>query len=105
MLFRKQLSEALEQALSVARERGLIPGVNSPEITIERPARPEHGDYACSLPLKLARVAGLKPMDVAHTLVKNLPPMLNVEKVTVAPPGFINFSVSRVWLMGQVNEI
>jgi arginyl-tRNA synthetase len=44
-------------------------------------------------------------MDVAHTLVKNLPPMLNVEKVTVAPPGFINFSVSRVWLMGQVNEI
>ena len=105
MLFRAKLVEALEQALKQAQQKGLIATDDSWEIIIERPAKPEHGDYACSLPLKLARVMGMPPMDIANAIVKNLPQVQGVDKIEVAPPGFINFAISREWLMEQVQAI
>lgn len=105
MLFRAKLVEALEQALKQAQQKGLIAADDSWEIIIERPAKPEHGDYACSLPLKLARVMGMPPMDIANAIVKNLPQVQGVDKIEVAPPGFINFAISREWLMEQVQAI
>jgi len=105
MTFREQLAGVLAQA--VARVPGLGQAGSSPvpEITIEKPARPGHGDYSSSLPLKLARLTGKKPMDLAQAIVKNMPPLADIEKVSVAPPGFINFTLSSKWLTGQVDII
>ena len=72
MSFRKQLADTLEKAFIKAKEKGLMGDANLPEITIERPAKPEHGDFASSLPLKLARLTGMKPMDIAETLIQNI---------------------------------
>ena len=105
MSFRKQISELLEQAFARAQQKGLIPDADLPEITIERPARPEYGDYACSLPLKLARLTGMKPLDIAEAMVKNIAHVKDFEKVAVAHPGFINFTLSKNWLTQQVSEI
>jgi arginyl-tRNA synthetase len=105
MSFRKNLAEALIQAFNSSRDHGQLGAASLPEITIERPAKPEHGDYASSLPLKLARLTGMKPMDIAAILIKNMPPMNDIEKIQVAPPGFINFTVSRDWLTGLVDFI
>ncbi len=105
MSFKNRLSEALCQAAQEAGVQRLVGNVSLPEITIERPARPEYGDYASSLPLKLARLTGLKPIDIANEIVKNLPPLEDVEKIEVAAPGFINFTVSRNWLTGLVDFI
>ncbi|MBN1689625.1 MAG: arginine--tRNA ligase [Dehalococcoidia bacterium] len=105
MTFRKRLAAILEQAFAQACDKGLVERSSLPEITIERPARPEHGDYASSLPLKLARLTGTKPMDIAAALVKNLPPDSDFEKVAAVPPGFINFTLSQKWLAGQVDVI
>jgi len=105
MTFRKRLAEMLEQAFVRAGEKGLVGNAGLPEITIERPARPEHGDYASSLPLKLARLTGMKPMDVAAAIINNLPPDSDFEKVAAVPPGFINFTLSKTWLAGQVDSI
>lgn len=105
MSFKKRLAEALNQAFISAKIHGELGTASLPEITIERPAKPEHGDYASSLPLKLARLTGMKPMDVAGILVKNMPAMSDIEKIQAAPPGFINFTVSRDWLTGLVDFI
>ena len=105
MTFRKRLAEMLEQAFVRAGEKGLVGNAGLPEITIERPARPEHGDYASSLPLKLARLTGMKPMDVAAAIINNLPPDSDFEKVAAVPPGFINFTLSKTWLAGQVDTV
>jgi len=105
MSFRKELSEALEHALQQAQQKGQIVAARVPEITIERPAKPEHGDYASSLPLKLAKIIGMRPMEVADAILKNLPAPQNIEKIDVAPPGFINFTISRKWLVEQVELI
>jgi len=105
MTFRKRLAEMLEQAFARAGEKRLVGNSSLPEITIERPARPEHGDYASSLPLKLARLTGLKPMDVARAIVDHMPTDSDFEKVTAVPPGFINFTLSKTWLARQVDAI
>ncbi|MBN1376195.1 MAG: arginine--tRNA ligase [Dehalococcoidia bacterium] len=105
MSFRKILAANLEKAFTLAQQQGLPGEAGVPEITIERPAKPEHGDYANSLPLKLARLTGMKPMDIAEVIVKNIPPIKEIEKISVAKPGFINFTLSRQWLDEQVDII
>jgi arginyl-tRNA synthetase len=105
MSFRKQLADTLEKAFIKAKEKGLMGDANLPEITIERPAKPEHGDFASSLPLKLARLTGMKPMDIAETLIQNIESAKDVEQITPAKPGFINFTVSKEWLNKQVDVI
>jgi len=105
MIFKKRLAEMLEQAFARAGEKGLVGNSSLPEITIERPARPEHGDYASSLPLKLARLTGMKPMDVAAAIVDHMSPDSDLEKVAAVPPGFINFTLSKKWLNRQVDAI
>ena len=105
MTFREQLAAALAKAVAQVPEFGQAGSDALPEITIETPARPGHGDYASSLALKLARLTGKQPMDIAQAIVKNMPPLADIEKIAVAPPGFINFTLSTKWLTGQVDLI
>lgn len=105
MSFKNKLAGALGQAVQGAGVKRLVGDISLPEITIERPSRPEYGDYASSLPLKLARLTGLKPLAIAEEIIKNIPPLDDIEKIEVAAPGFINFTVSRDWLTGLVDFI
>ncbi len=104
-MIKQRIIELLAQAVGKAQESGKLPSVAVPEITIEHPQNPEHGDYASSLPLKLARATGTGPMAIAETLVGLIPPAPEVESVTVAPPGFINFTLKNDWLTQQVDSI
>jgi len=55
--------------------------------------------------LKLARTTRMTPLEVAEKIVEkmSLPP--EVDCVTVAPPGFINFTLKNEWLTTQVETI
>ena len=68
-------------------ERRRAPARGPAEIIIERPARPEHGDYATSLPLRLARAARANPLVIAKTIAAHLPPSDAIASAEVAPPG------------------
>jgi len=104
-MVRQKLIELLTQAASQAQELGKLPSVTLPEVTVERPQDPEHGDYASSLPLKLARATGVSPLTVAENLVGLIAPSLEIGSITVAPPGFINFTLKGDWLTRQVDAI
>jgi len=104
-MIKQRIIELLAQAASKAQESGKLPSVAVPEIIIEHPQNPDHGDYASSLPLKLARATGTSPMPIAEALVGLISPAPEVESVTVAPPGFINFTLKSGWLTGQVEAI
>ena len=104
-MIKQRIIELLAQAASKAQESGKLPSVVVPEIIIEHPQKPEHGDYASSLPLKLARATGTSPMAIAEALVGFISPSPQVESVAVAPPGFINFTLKSGWLAGQVDAI
>jgi arginyl-tRNA synthetase len=88
-----------------AQQRGKLPKVPLPEVEVEHPRNPEHGDYASSFALKLARATGLDPMAIANDMAGLIEPSSEVSRISVAPPGFINFVVKDDWLTSQVESI
>ncbi len=104
MLMQK-LVQSLKQAVVQAQQTGIFVSTTLPEIVVEHPQNPEHGDYASNLPLKLSRATGIAPLVIAQRLVELMPSMAEVDEVTVAPPGFINFTLRNDWLTEQVELI
>jgi len=104
-MIKQRIIELLAQAASQAQELGKLPSVAIPEITIEHPQNPEHGDYASSLPLKLARATGASPLTIAKDLVGLMASAPEIESITMAPPGFINFTLKSGWLTKQLDAI
>jgi len=102
---RKKIIEALAKALVETQKSGLLPQIVAPEISLERPQKTDYGDYASSLPLKLARACGLSPIVIAQHLAEAVVPFPELGAVTVAPPGFINFTFKNEWLSAQVGQI
>ena len=72
---------------------------------VERPQNPEHGDFAVSLPLRLARTARMNPLAIAELLVPLIPADDVISRVWAAAPGFVNFTVKQEWLRQQVGTI
>jgi len=104
-MIRDDLARMVEQAAHSAIADGALPRAVLPEIVIERPARPEHGDYATNLPLRLARAARANPLELAKTLVARIPVAGPLSAAEAAPPGFINFRLAEPWLARQVRAI
>jgi len=104
-MLKQRLVELLTRAAGEAQQQGKLPVVTLPEVVIERPQNPEHGDYASSFPLKLARTTGLSPLIIANEMVGLMTPSPEIDSIAVAPPGFINFTLKSDWLTRQVDSI
>jgi arginyl-tRNA synthetase len=100
---RASLSDALSRAIG-AGELNLPTGAH-PSFSVERPARPEHGDYATNLAMQLAPLARAAPMRIAEVLRAQLRLPDGVAEVSVAPPGFLNLRLDPGWVAGQVAAI
>ncbi len=91
--------ERLEAAIKAALERALKAGSlfgQIPEaIKLERPKDRDHGDYATSIALQLAKPAGKNPRDVAQIICDLLAGTEGISKVDIAGPGFINITLNR----------
>ena len=109
MTVREQIAELVRQAIDSAQASDALPKVDVEDIAVERPQNAEHGDFATSLPLKLARPMRMNPLQIAERLAAHLPNGEQdgglLESATVARPGFINFSLNRNWLRAQIEAI
>jgi len=97
--------ELVSQAVQQARNDGLLQLETTPEIQIERPGKLENGDFATSLPLRLARATRINPLQLAESLVQLIPACDEIEKVVAAHPGFINFYLKDSWVQKQLEEV
>jgi len=105
MLIKHEIARLVADAAARAQEEGDLPPLALPEVTVEHPAREEHGDYAASLPMKLGRAARSDPLAIAEAIARHIRPSDVISEVAVAPPGFINFRLSDAWLARQVDAI
>ena len=81
----------LAAARSVFTERGLDEAVLPPTTSVERPRSPEHGDYASTIAMQLAKKAGVKnSRELAQAIADALAKHDGVASTEVAGPGFIN---------------
>ena len=95
----------VERALAAAQEAGELPAFAAPEVQIEHPQRPEHGDYAANLPLRIQGLAKMRALDVAEALRARVPSHPALGDVQVAPPGFLNLYLDAGWVAGQAQAI
>ena len=104
-MLKKELARCLQQAVWEAQRKGDLVSVTLPDVLIERPQNPEHGDFATGLPLKLARAMNMSPVAIAEKTCQHLVPPTQIDKVWVAPPGFISFTLREDWLGMEVESI
>ena len=105
MTIRDEIGLIVQAALAGAQDAGALPAAEGVEAAVERPQKAEHGDFASSLPLRLARQMRMSPMVIAEGIAERVAVGGPVSKVWTAPPGFVNFALSPVWLASQVDAI
>ena len=105
MNVKASIEQLMQRALEEGQRAGALPPAPANGVAIERPQKAEHGDFACSLPLKLAQRQRTNPMVIAETLASLVPAQEMLERVWAAPPGFVNFELKDSWLAQQVDAI
>lgn len=101
-----RLQKLLTESIKKCIKDGSFEVDNIPEIELDTPKRPEHGDLATNIAMVIASKAKKRPLDIANAIVKNLPKKEDlIQKVSVAPPGFINIVVAPRLHLEQLREI
>jgi arginyl-tRNA synthetase len=92
-----ELRAAVEAAARALRDGEPV----GPAPTLDRPPKPELGDYSSNAAMLLAAPLGEAPRDVAARLAAELEASLGAEgsldRVEVAGPGFVNLFLSDDW--------
>jgi arginyl-tRNA synthetase len=88
-----------------AVEAGELAVTPPAEVAVERPRVKEHGDYATSIALQLAKAAGRPPREVAELLATRLRTVDGIDEVEVAGPGFLNLRLAHASLGAVVTAV
>jgi len=80
-------------------------GLPSEDPALERPKDPDHGDWASTIALRVAKRAGRPPRELADALAAELTALPEVDAVEVAGPGFVNFRLSHLAHAALVHRI
>lgn len=104
MTIRESLESVLYQALKAAVEAGELPLNEIPQPSLERPREEGHGDWACTIAMRLAKAAHMNPRAIAQVIVDHLPANNLVESFEIAGPGFINLSLTNASFQAVVSE-
>jgi len=102
---RDRVIDVIRAGIERAQAEGVLPGFEVPAITVDKPRQEGHGDYATPVAMQLARVARMAPLRIASAIRDHLPEDPSIGSVEVAPPGFINLTLSGPWLASQVDTV
>ncbi len=98
----RQIKELIADALERLDE---LPDIPAETIHTERTRDRRHGDFATNIALVLAKRVGLPPRDLAGRITAALTPSEAIERVEIAGPGFINFTLTAAARHGIVARI
>jgi arginyl-tRNA synthetase len=94
-----EVAAAIHKALEIAKKSNLLQCQIPAQIILERPKNRDHGDYATSIALTLAKQANLQPRVIAQVIIdsmssNNLLAPAGISKTEIAGPGFINITLA-----------
>jgi len=95
-----ELEHLLRSAIAQA-----LPNCSVSEIPLERPRQADHGDFATSIALQLAKANGLNPRQLAQSIKDSLPLSEIVESCDIAGPGFLNFKLRSAARFAVVSQV
>ena len=103
------VTRALSAALENHAELGGLPDGLSLLDTVERTRDTKHGDFASNIALRLAKVVGKPPRELAQELTADIAATLDdnreIDRVEVAGPGFINFFLSPEAFHAEIETV
>ncbi|MGB9780225.1 arginine--tRNA ligase [Caldanaerobacter sp.] len=103
---KEEIKGLVLDAISRAKEEGLIDFGSIPEIEVEEPKEKQHGDFATNFAMIMAREAKMAPRKIAEIIVSKINSYGSfIEKVEVAGPGFINFFLNQKFLIEALKLI
>lgn len=97
-----ELADALRRAIDAGEFASPDP---MPEIEVEKPRDPSHGDVATNLAMRIAKSAGVPPGRIAQALRQHLDGGGIIASADVAGPGFLNLRLRPDWLAAQLAAI
>ena len=105
-----KVAAVILKALDIAKSEGQIPCDVPSQLILDRPKNRDHGDYATSIALALAKEANMQPGVIAKVIVKTLTDnklltTAGISKVDIAGPGFINITLESASQGVVVSEI
>ena len=105
-----KVAAVILKALEIAKSEGQIPCDVPSQLILDRPKNRDHGDYATSIALALAKEANMQPGVIAKVIVKTLTDnklltTAGISKVDIAGPGFINITLESASQGVVVTEI
>ena len=81
-------------------------GITAGNFSVEHPAELSHGDYSTNVAMVYAKGLGKSPREVAENFVKALEgKIVQVERIEIAGPGFINFHVTRDFFSEKITNV
>jgi len=101
-----QIEAYLKKQLKHALDKFDIDPAQMPDIQLETPRDPDHGDISTNIAMQLAKPLRNNPRKIAGELVEKLEldPKL-IESTGVAGPGFINFRYADQYLTDALKEL
>lgn len=105
MTVRESLGLIVTDALSSAIEDGSLALETIPAPALERPREEAHGDWACTVAMRLAKEAHMNPRQIAQIIIDHLPENTLVATTDIAGPGFINFTLNPASFQEVVREV
>ncbi len=99
------LEDVLRQAIKGAVDAGELALDRLPEPSLERPRDESHGDWACTVAMRLAKEAHMNPRAIAEIIVAHIPENDLIASCEIAGPGFINFSLTPASFQAVVNQV
>jgi len=105
-----KVAAVILKALDIAKSEGQIPCDVPSQLILDRPKNRDHGDYATSIALALAKAANMQPGVIAKVIVKTLTDnklltTAGISKVDIAGAGFINITLESASQGVVVTEI
>lgn len=105
-----KVAAVILKALDIAKSEGQLPCDVPTQLILDRPKNRDHGDYATSIALALAKKANMQPGVIAKVIVKTLTDnklltTAGISKVDIAGPGFINITLESARQGVVVTEI
>ena len=104
---RQILLAKVKSAIMRAHQQGLLDqGEAPPSLTVEVPKMAAHGDWSTNAAMVLAKGEKKAPRDLTKIIIEALEdPEGYLAEITVAGPGFINFTLSNRWWHEQVTQV
>ncbi|HKL25385.1 MAG TPA: arginine--tRNA ligase [Desulfuromonadales bacterium] len=103
---KERLRQSIQAALQSCFDSGRLDSGLLPEIQVEVPGNPQHGDFSTNVAMLMARTEKKPPRKIAEILVAAFDAESDFwQKIEIAGPGFINFTLTPACWYQVIDQV